>query len=145
MDNNFTIIEDVFGDGGRNQITESRGYLQRTHVPEDMAPYQSRQKVGKVSERPDMPNVEDIRRSIGPSQNQNIQFQDQPQMFQPQINNDQMMMMYPTNDNLLCRDVFTHVQNCPVCSSYFNKDIKFYWLIIAILVIVILILTRNGK
>lgn len=150
----YTIIEDVFGDednsgnSGRNQITAARGYVGRSHVPEDMRT-PSRQKVGRVSERPDMPDVEDIRRSIGPQQNQNIQFQDQIDPSHMNLSQTGMMnqgpVLYPGVDTLQCRDVFTHVENCPICSSYFKKDVKFYWLIIGILIIVILILTRNGK
>lgn len=142
----YTIIEDIFEDEEQNQITAARGYVGRSHVPDDMR-IPHRQKVGKVSERPDMPNVEDIRRSMVSQQNQNIQFQDKD--ISQGISQMGMMMngptLYPSVDNLQCRDVFNHVENCPVCSSYFKKDVKFYWLIIAILIVVILILTKNGK
>ncbi len=65
----------------------------------------------------------------------------------PSMINDVMSIRSPQmngGSEVSCRDAFNHVENCPICSSYFKKDIKFYWLIIAILVIIIILLTRNG-
>ena len=35
MENNYTIIEDVFANDN-NQITAARGYLSKPHIPQDM-------------------------------------------------------------------------------------------------------------
>jgi len=43
---------------------------------------------------------------------------------------------------LNCRDVFEHIQNCPICEGYFKKD-KFYLIIIGILILVILYLMNK--
>lgn len=166
---NYTIIEDIFGDDDRNQITAARGFIGRSHLPDDMR-VGSRGKVGKVSERPDMPDLEgrDSGPSFGPSggfnQQRTPQYQQQfrdtiQPMHQPMMDNQfggnqnfQLSgpqfsgpVLYPGVDSLQCRDVFTHVENCPICSNYFKKDVKFYWLIIAILILIILLLTQNKK
>jgi hypothetical protein len=47
--------------------------------------------------------------------------------------------------HIQCKDIFDHVDSCPMCTSYFKKDIKFYWLIIAILIGVIFMTIRNKK
>jgi hypothetical protein len=44
-----------------------------------------------------------------------------------------------------CKDIFDHVDSCHMCTSYFKKDVNFYWLIIAILLSIILLLSRNKK
>ena len=138
----YTIIEDVFGDeDGRNQITAARGFVGNSFVPDDMRP---RRGVGRVSDRPNIPNMADTDlRMMGQPQPQRND-QNFSQETVPMFGNiPQGPTMYPGVDNLPCRDVFTHVENCPICSSYFKKDIKFYWLIIAILIVIILLLTRK--
>lgn len=136
----YTIIEDIFGDDDRNQITAARGFVGRTHTPDDM---KQRGKVGRVSERPDMPSFDQPRRN---QQHIQIQQEDPTSMISPMLNSmAQQPVIYPGVDILQCRDVFNHVENCPICSSYFKKDVKFYWLIIAILVVVIILITKGGK
>lgn len=150
----YTIIEDIFGD--ENQISASRGFVGKTHVPDDLRPHNRREKVGKVAERPDIPNIGGTQGSgflsnpgvLPPGyqhqqQQGGIQLQD-PRVQQQMMLNDRDMMYNHPSDLLQCRDVFQHVENCPICSSYFKKDVKFYWLIICILIIVILILTRGN-
>ena len=121
---NYTIIEDVFDNGGRNQLTEARGFLGTSHVPEDMRPPSKRfhRDSGMKEELPPIPPLRNIQ--APPT---NISFE----------------QMGP--DMLSCRDVFLHVENCPLCKSYFKNDIKFYWLIIAILIVIIILLTRKTK
>jgi hypothetical protein len=45
--------------------------------------------------------------------------------------------------SLQCIDVFRHVETCPVCSSYFKKDIRFCWIIIAILIIALIFMVMK--
>ena len=120
----------------------------------------TRGKVGKVSDRPDIPDLSGIesgppirgnvpRVQNGYQTSPDIHFQD-THMISPMLNGmggmiQQGPVIYPGVDTLQCRDVFTHVENCPICSSYFKKDVKFYWLIIGILIVVILLLTKGGK
>ena len=148
--NEYTIIEDIFGDEDKNQVTAARGFVGRSHVPDDLRP---KGKVGRVTNRPDIPDLSGFdTQPSPPSMGYN-----QPPMMGGQFGSfpdiqlamgavqQQGPTLYPGVDSLQCRDVFTHVENCPICSSYFKRDTKFYWLIIGILVIVILLLTRNGK
>ena len=150
--NDYTIIEDIFGDEDRNQVTAARGFVGNSHIPEDLKP----KRAPRRSERPDIPDLTEPQDRMGmlsnpgvyppgyvniPPRNVGIQIQENPPSFIPPQH--PMLMSY--QDHLQCRDVFTHVENCPICSSYFKKDVKFYWLIIAILVVVILLLTRTGK
>jgi hypothetical protein len=55
----------------------------------------------------------------------------------------QPIYLPPTPEGLSCRDVFSHVSGCPLCESYFRRDIKMYWVIIVILVLVILLMSRG--
>jgi len=156
----YTIIEDVFADeSGRNQITSARGFLGQSHVPEDMKPPTRRSLPTRTSERPDFPE-------LSPRFPQMSQMSQMPQMSQmshhdmrggdshipPSSHMSPMVnalvggpIMYPAVDSLQCRDVFTHVENCPLCKSYFRHDAKFYWMIIAILIIIIMVINRGGK
>ena len=137
----YTIIEDmdVFGiPDNQNQLTAARGFVQQSHVPENMKPRNHRER---VSDRPQFPEVD-------PRVNH-------PQMRIQNDNNMSPMVnalvssgnspMYPGADSLSCRDVFGHVENCPLCKSYFRHDAKFYWLIKGVLIVIILLITRNGK
>ncbi len=45
---------------------------------------------------------------------------------------------------LSCREVFDHVEDCPVCSGHFKKD-KFYLIIITILLLIIFYLMNKHK
>lgn len=139
--NDYTIIEDVFGDDdNRNQITAARGFLGKSHIPDDLRPKRSR------GERPDIPDLTNFQR---PQPGVQPEYRDSMGGIQEQMIPSMNMMIpqgptvYPGVDSLQCRDVFTHVENCPICSSYFKKDVKFYWLIIGILVVIILLLTRK--
>ena len=144
--NEYTIIEDIFGDEDKNQVTAARGFVGRAHVPDDLRP---RGKISRVSQRPDIPDLSDVDPRMGNPQIDRGYPPTPPfpdiQLAMGAMNQQQGPTLYPGVDSLQCRDVFTHVENCPICSSYFKRDTKFYWLIIGILVIVILLLTRNGK
>ncbi|MDD4931432.1 MAG: hypothetical protein PHG66_04805 [Candidatus Colwellbacteria bacterium] len=145
----YTIIEDVFGDedgGGRNQLTAARGFVGQSHVPDDMRPPGRGGRVGKVSERPDFPDLDPRMNRGGPRPQMPMRMQNDTNMS-PMVNAlvSSGPTMYPGVDALACRDVFTHVENCPLCKSYFRHDAKFYWLIIGILIVIILLITRNGK
>jgi len=143
----YTIIEDVFeNDNAQNQITAARGFVGQPHVPEDLRSTgrNNTGRVGsKVSERPDFQDL-DPRRMAPPPMN--IPQRPSGGTMSPMMNAlTQGPSVYPGVDSLACRDVFTHVENCPLCKSYFRHDAKFYWMIIAILIAIILLITRNSK
>lgn len=140
MTDTYTIIEDIDDidvGNGRNQLTAARGFLSNSHVPDDMRPQPGRRTVGKVSERPEFQELNP--QSYLPMQN--LQNQTVSPMIGALMNERSHMGV----DGLACRDVFVHVENCPLCKSYFKHDAKFYWMIIAILIIVIFLMNKNSK
>ncbi len=60
-------------------------------------------------------------------------------------NQNDYMKVNDINHELSCKDVFNHVENCPMCSSYFKKDSKFYIIIILILGMIILYLLNSKR
>lgn len=161
MDTSYTIIEDIFGEHGGNQTTAARGFVGRSHVPEDMRPrnemiqdltdydrapsasgpmYRQPQRLGFDSDPSGMGMRErgnprfDFRDIDAINGLGNMRPMPPPQIMEPRP---------PMFDHISCRDAFSHIENCPVCSNYFKKDIKFYWLIIVILVVVIIVMSRK--
>lgn len=51
----------------------------------------------------------------------------------------------PSHPTVDCLSVVNHVESCPICDSYFNKDKKFYLFVMAVLVLIIFYLLRNNK
>ena len=45
---------------------------------------------------------------------------------------------------ITCRDIFDHVEDCPICSGHYKRE-KFFYIIIGILVLLILYLMMNKK
>jgi|688.fasta_scaffold2347582_1 hypothetical protein len=89
-----------------------RGNIQQ-HIPRDMNPQQRRMMKQQMMQEPEPV----------------IDLQPPPAMIQ--------------QHNLLnCRDVFEHIQNCPICEGYFKRD-KFYMIIIGILILIILYLMNK--
>lgn len=151
----YTVIEDIDDImDSKNQITGARSYIQRNHVPNDL---QRGGRIGKVSSRPDMPDL-----SFDPNAMNNMPIQT-GNRFHPQAGGISGPL-YPTKqkqsmseitpimpipqiveNSISCRSVFEHVENCPICESYFRRDIKLYWFIIAVLVIIIFMLLRPNK
>jgi hypothetical protein len=144
----YTIIEDVFGDedgAGQNQVTAARGFVTNSHVPEDMK--RPMDRAGRAPPRQEYKEYRDV----DPRMSRNSYVED------PSTRNDKNMSpmvnalvsmgpsMYPGVDGLSCREVFSHVEHCPMCKSYFRHDAKFYWLIIGILIAIIFLTTRRGK
>jgi hypothetical protein len=80
--------------------------------------------VGKPNERPDIPE---------PVFHERRKMNDAPQME----------MFSPYTPEIQCKQVFSHIENCAICSGYLKKDVKFYWFVIFVLVMVILFLTRK--
>ncbi len=167
MDTSHTIIEDLFGEG-QNQLTAARGYVGRSHTPEDM---RSSKKKGTRPNIPDLTDFETLnqpppftsgplyRRMEDERRNDESNLRPPPRLdFRDihgdfQINEPRMQQQPPQGgqqpqfirdfNRIPCKDAFNHIENCPICSNYFKKDVKFYWLIIAILIVVIIIMTRK--
>jgi hypothetical protein len=50
----------------------------------------------------------------------------------------------PPQSHIQCRDVFNHVEDCPICSGFFKRD-KYYYIVIAILVLIIFYLMHKNN
>lgn len=173
MDNTYTIIEDVFSDDRnqiteargyvmRNHIPEDMRRQGEILASQMQRPRMSNSQV--------MQQYQQTRNGPPPHQYTGMINQQEPKELQnmepqEQKESDKGMDLTEIRDresrgynrelrdielregqnyhNISCRDIFSHVEVCPICSSYFKKDVKFYWLIIIILVVVILLLTRN--
>jgi len=64
------------------------------------------------------------------------------QHHQPKME-EEISPIFTTPLSIHCIDAFSHMEDCPVCSSYMKKDIKFYWFIIIILLGIILLLSSK--
>jgi hypothetical protein len=42
-----------------------------------------------------------------------------------------------------CRDIYNHIDNCPICSKYYKQSNRTYIIIIIFLVLIILLLIRQ--
>lgn len=47
------------------------------------------------------------------------------------------------NTNLSCRNVVDHIQDCPICSKFYNNDVTVYIVIIVVLIIICLLLLKK--
>jgi hypothetical protein len=44
-----------------------------------------------------------------------------------------------------CRNIYDHIENCPICSKYYKQSNRIYILIIIFLILIILLLLRQQK
>ena len=159
--------------GGSNQIIASRNHLQRSHIPDDLRSAQQGRVTGRVPSRPDLPpltpspdTIANMQAMLGSRQmpmSNPPRYGEMPipgiagatyspplapKSFPLNMSNMPMTaieMVSPQNngDGLSCRSVVNHVDNCPICSSYFYSREKIYWAIIAILLIMVFLLMRH--
>ncbi len=109
-----------------NQISSSKSFVgNSSHIPNDLRPS----------------NIPKQVRFAANTYNEQNQFESPSQSI-PEINFTDINQPGIIQDNLQCREVFMHVENCQLCKSYYNKDVKLYWIIIIILIVIILLLTR---
>jgi hypothetical protein len=90
--------------------------------------------------------------SAGMTQNPNYP-QNRPNQDQPEIDPEQPRMVYKTrempvqypNDPLSynCLDIARHIQDCPLCSKYYNNDKTAYVIAIIVLSIICLLLLKK--
>ena len=75
-----------------------------------------------------------------PSQPQQLQSQQlQSQVHQMQIS----PQLQPQLSHLHCRNIYEHIEECPVCNKYYKQSNRFYIFIIIILVLFIIFLLRR--
>lgn len=168
--NDYIVIEDLFGEEQKNQLSSTRGYMGQTNTSPQLDSFEEVMYPSKkrFEKRTIGGGVKDIAKRDMLERNEQVESKGEspvsqfipvrhPQTIQSsgqQINHIVSTPPYKKvhehyqhtedgYDSLKCRDVFLHVENCPVCSAYFKKDIKFYWLIILILIGIIVMLLRK--
>lgn len=47
------------------------------------------------------------------------------------------------NDGFTCKNIYDHIENCPICNKYYKQSNRIYVLIIIFLVLIILLLLRQ--
>jgi len=47
--------------------------------------------------------------------------------------------------HISCRNIYEHIENCPMCSKYYKQSNRIYILIIIFLILIILLLLRQQK
>ena len=140
--NRFTIIDDVFDDDDKyNQVKTPLNFV--GHPRGNESDIMFKQRVGGgINDRPDSVSMMVSDMNKARSHHHPVQ-SSQQQLSQPSSSTAFHSAPHFHRDELQCRDIFEHIENCPICNSYVKRDIKFYWLIIAILVILILTLTKK--
>jgi len=72
------------------------------------------------------------------------QLQLQPQQLQSQVHQMQISpQLQPQISHLHCRNIYEHIEECPVCNKYYKQSNRFYIFIIIILVLFIIFLLRR--
>jgi len=65
------------------------------------------------------------------------------------INNVNHNQNIPINNNthlqISCRNIYEHIENCPICNKYYKQSNRTYVLIIIFLILIILLLIRQNK
>jgi len=73
----------------------------------------------------------------------------QPQIQQPQQPQQQIQIQQPQPQqqpqlsHLHCRNIYEHIEECPICNKYYKQSNRFYIFIIIILVLFIIFLLRR--
>ena len=52
-------------------------------------------------------------------------------------------MIYEPYDNLNCREIARHINNCEICSKIYNKDNTFHIIVICVLTIICILLLKR--
>ena len=120
--NNYTVIEDIFDDKNRDQMRALSKVRPSNGVPE-------------AFRNPPIPRQDMLMEHHQPQPHVHPHHRKHQQ--------EEIEMILPRDQHIHCIDAFTHMEECALCSSYFKKDIKFYWFIIFILLIIIILLASK--
>lgn len=92
------------------------------------------------------PQFQGINSNIPPVPTQNLQQIQQQNLQQLQQLQQQLPHLYGHDSRLNmhhCRNIYEHIEECPVCNKYYKQSNRFYIFIIIILVLFILFLLRR--
>ena len=100
-------------------------------------------------QREQMQQMQKQREQMQQMQRQREQMQQiQPQMSMQNINREQfskekMPKIIERYDNINCRDVAEHIQNCPICSKLYKRKNLVFYIIIIVLILVNLLCIKK--
>uniref|UniRef100_A0A6C0I5T9 Uncharacterized protein n=1 Tax=viral metagenome TaxID=1070528 RepID=A0A6C0I5T9_9ZZZZ len=164
-DKNFTIIEDIFDNDNINDNNDNakRDYsFLRSLDTTSLRPLYPSSNIPTLSYDEDM-----IKNKITRQMNSRIMNNDynslnsSNRILIPSITNQtngningnqNLNIKSPQNVNriisppqMTCRNIYEHIENCPMCSKYYKQSNRTYILIIIFLVLIILLLLRQNN
>ncbi len=142
MNNQHRIIEDIFGEDQEFPIHGAPQNVIRQHHISDPVSHRRDQALQAQL---------DMRESTAGQYQSQLQETHTPiQQVSRSIHVPKSEQSYNNSEpirvrttDIHCRDSYDHINGCDICRSYIEKDIKCYWFIIVILLIVIAILCRQ--
>ena len=165
-DKNFTIIEDIFETGSddftndlNNNTNKDFSFLRTIDSQSVRPPYPS-SNIPSLSYNEDMIKNK-LSRQINPrvvasqynsmnNTNRILQPSSLPPVIQnikPDIQkNIPMLPLSPVQSscNISCRNIYDHIENCPICIKYYKHSNRTYIMIIIFLLLIILLLLRRN-
>jgi hypothetical protein len=164
-DKNFTILEDIFDNDNINDnndnakrdysflrsldTTSLRPLYPSSNIPtlsydEDMIKNKITRQMNSRIMNNDYNSLNSSNRILIPSipnqTNGNINGNQNPNIKPPQNVN---RIISPPQ--MTCRNIYEHIENCPMCSKYYKQSNRTYILIIIFLVLIILLLLRQNN
>lgn len=156
-DKNFTIIEDIFDDNDNKKDysftrTSDLNLLNKPYfnnIPslsydEDMIKNKYNRQINPRAIASQYNSMSNANRIIQQQPQENKITQKKIEELQPNHNQN-----IPINNNthlqISCRNIYEHIENCPICNKYYKQSNRTYVLIIIFLILIILLLIRQNK
>lgn len=155
-DKNFTIIEDIFDDVNKDHssftrttdlnLLNNKPYI--NNIPslsydEDMIKNKYNRQINPRIIASQYNSMSNSNRIIQQPQENKI-IQKKIEELQPNIHQN-MPLNNNTHLQLTCRNIYEHIENCPICNKYYKQSNRTYVLIIIFLILIILLLIRQNK
>jgi hypothetical protein len=162
-DKNFTIIEDIFdndvNNDNKNDILKKDYSFLRTLDSNSVHPYQS-DNLQSLSYNEDMIKNKLSRQMNPRSMNHEYNSLNSSNRILPSnFSDNNRNIINNTNNNIKkvlpqphtqqsqlhisCRNIYEHIENCPMCNKYYKQSNRSYILVIVFLVLIILLLLRQ--
>jgi hypothetical protein len=135
-------------------------YGRNVTMLEDLPDLEDLDRGGHGQQQPQQPDHNGFANSPGMPQEKLQKYLRRPQQFNPssgmvvehpmrlpppppQYPRDQELILPPPEMQINCIDIARHVQNCPICSRFYNNDRSVYIIAIVVLCIVCLLLLKR--
>lgn len=163
-DKNFTIIEDIFDNNSNENSNLQKDYsftrtadLNSARQPypfsdipslsydENMIKNKYNRQINPrvlASQYNSMSNTNRIlQQQYVPNENKIIQ----KNVIEPVLNVPSQVSTPNNHLQISCKNIYDHIENCPICNKYYKQSNRTYILIIIFLVLIILLLLRQNK